>query len=188
LHAILWRQVRSPETGANTDITIVSIICRRAKKRGRQYTKRLLPPFVIPFCQIGREGVLRYLRRYPQGRIVYRIASAMLGARDRRTIQRHLARGLAELGQAALQLVTLLSQMPAYATVPERGLGQSAVQYLEALAEQMHRAGRRARGGSLPRIPAMVYVHLASLFSRCSRPPAPPLSCVLQAIVFHDTS
>lgn len=172
---MLWRKVRSPESGENTEITIVSIICRKAKEQGNQYTERLLPAFLIPFCQIGREGVLRYLRLYAKGRIVYRIASAMLGARDWRTIRRHLAMGLAEIGQAALQLATLLSQVLVYATVAERPLGQSDCQYLEALAEQVHRAGRRAHGGSVPRIPAVAYVHLASVFSRSSRPLVPPL-------------
>ena len=188
IHAFLWRKVRSPESGENTDITIVSILCRTAKRRGKQYTKRLLPPFVIPFCQIAREGVLAYLRRFPDGRMIYRIGSAMLGARDPRTIRRHLSMAAAEIGKAVLILATVLSGVPAYASVAQRRLGQSDCAYLEDLGEQTHRAGRRARGGSVPRIPAMAYVHLASVFSRCSSPLAPPLSCVLKAVVFHDTS
>jgi hypothetical protein len=184
---MLWRKVRSPETGENTEITLISIICRRAKERGRQYTKRLLPPFVNPFCQIGREGVLAYLRRFPDSRMVYRLASAMLGARDPRTIRRHLAMAGAQLGEAALVLATLLSEVPAYGSLPRHPLGQSNGGYLEALAEQAHRAGRRSRGGGAPRIPSLVYVHLVGVFQRCSRPLAPPLSSVVRAVVFHDT-
>jgi len=182
------RKVRSPETGENTDITIVSVICGIAKRRGGQYTKRLLPPFLIPFCRITREGVWAYLRRFPDGRIVYRIGSAMLAAQDMRTIRRHVAMGLAGVRQAALALATLLSEVPVYGSVPQRRLGQSEGAYLEELAEQAHRAGRRARGGSAARIGALLYIHLVGVFSRPCRPLVPALSSVLRAVVFHDTS
>lgn len=184
----MLRKVRSPESGQNIDITIVSIICGIAKRHGRQYTKRVLPPFLIPFCRIGRDGVWAYLRRFPDGRIVYRIGSAILGARDIRTIRRHVAMGLEWVRQAALQLATLLSQVPVYGSVPPRRLGQSEAAYLEELAEQAHRAGRRARGAGAARIGALFYIHLVSVFSRPCRPLVPPLSSVLRAVVFHDTS
>ncbi len=96
IHALLWRNVRSPEQGENTEIVIVAIICGRAEEAGKQYTKRILPPFVIPYCQIGREGVMAYLHRFPEGRIVYRFGNELLGARDIRTIRRHIAMGLAD--------------------------------------------------------------------------------------------
>lgn len=143
---------------------------------------------MIPFCQIGREGVLGYLRQFPDGKIVYRIAWAMLGARDPRTIRRHLAIGRAQIGEAALMLAGLLSEVPTYASLPRRRLRQSDSSYLEELAEQAHRGQRRAHGGAEPRIPPLVYVHLISVFSRPSKPLLPPLSHVLKVLVFHDTS
>lgn len=143
---------------------------------------------MIPFCQIGREGVLGYLRRFPDGRMVYRIAWAMLGARDARTIRRHLGMGRAQIAKAALMLARLFSEVPAYASLPQRRLRQSDSSYLEELAEQAHRGQRRARGGAEPRIPPLLYVHLVSVFSRPSKPLLSPLSYVLKAIVFHDTS
>jgi hypothetical protein len=65
IHALLWRKIRSPEEVSNTDIIIIAIICLSAKKLGKQYTKRLLPPFVIPYCVIDREAVLAYLHHSP---------------------------------------------------------------------------------------------------------------------------
>lgn len=183
----MWRNVRSPQEGENIEIAIVSIICLKAKERGRQYTKRLLPPFVIPFCQIGREGVLQYLRRFPDGRIVYRIAAEMLGAQDLRTIRRHLDMARGQIAKAALKLAPLLREVPAHVVRPRRP-GESDSEYLEDLAQQAHRAGRRAGGGRGPRIPSLVYVHLVSVFARASRPLATPLTCVVRAIVFYDTS
>ena len=185
---MLWRKVRCPAEGENTEVTIVSVICGTAKEAGKQYSKRILPPFVIPYCQIGREGVLAYLRRFPDGRLVYLVASAMLGARDKRTIRRHIALGLAGIAAAGLELSTLLSEVPAYATIPEHRLGQSPGEYLEELGEQMDLAGRRAGGSYASSVPPIVYVHLVSVFDRSAGPLAAPLSCVLKAAVFHDTS
>jgi hypothetical protein len=146
---MLRRKVRSAEDGENTAIVIVAIICGRAREAEKQYTKRILPPFVIPYCQIGRDGVMAYLGRYPDGRVLYRFGNELLGARDIRTIRRHIAVGLATIAAAALELARLLSGLPAHASLPEPRMNQSPGQYLEELPQQMCRATQRA-GASLP--------------------------------------
>jgi hypothetical protein len=143
---------------------------------------------VIPYCQIGRQGVLAYLKRFPDGRVVYAAGFVMLGARDKRTIRRHIAMGLTTIAAAALKLARLLSGLPAYATLPEPRLGASPGEYLSELAEQLDRAARRARGSTASKIPPIVYAHLVSVVDRSPGPVATPLSCVLRAAVFHDTS
>ena len=143
---------------------------------------------MIPYCLISRDSVLAYLRCYPDGRIHYRIASPMLGAVDMRTIRRHIGDAVVQIKEAALQLSALLSQIPIHATVPPMRVGQSQGEYLSEVVEQMHQAGRRAGGGSVPRIVPVVYVHAVSVFARSRPPLVPPLSCVLRAAVFHDTS
>jgi len=188
IHAVLWRKVRSPEVGENIEVTVISIICGRAKEAGGQYSKRILPPFVIPYCQIGRQGVLAYLGQFPDGKIVYRLGNEFLGARDIRTIRRHIALGLATIAMAGLELASLLCAVPAHATLPEARLGESSGQYLQELGEQMDLAGRRARGKPASSMPSIVYLHLVSVFERSPAPLATPLSCVLKAAVFHDTS
>lgn len=188
IHAMLWRKVRSPEQGENTAIVIVAIICGRAEEAGKQYTKRILPPFVIPYCQIGREGVLAYLGRFPDGRIVYWLGNELLGARDIRTIRRHVAMGLATIAAAGLELARLLSGLPAHGTLPQPQLNRSAGQYLDELSQQMDRAARRAGGSRGSEIPPIVYAHLVSVVARSPGPLATPLSRVLRAAVFHDTS
>jgi hypothetical protein len=188
IHARLWRTVRSPEEGQNIEIVIIAIICLKAKEVGRQYTKRILPPFVIPYCVISREAVLAYLRRFPDGRIHYRIASPMLGAVDMRTIRRHIADALDLISEATLQITLVLSQLPSYATVPQRRVGESEMASLGKAVEEMHRASRRVRGGSAPQIPPVVYIHAVGVYSRARNPLVPPLGLVLRAAVFHDTS
>jgi hypothetical protein len=188
IHAMLLRKVRTPEQGENVEITIISIVCVTAKEAGRQYSKRILPPFVIPYCQIGREGVMAYLHRFPDGRIVYRFGNEFLGARDIRTIRRHIAMGLATIAAAGLELARLLSGLPAHAALPEPQINQSPGQYLEELSQQMDRAARRAGGSRGSETPPMVYAHLVSVVERSPGPVATSLSCVLRAAVFHDTS
>jgi len=185
---MLWRKVRSPEHGENTAIVIVAIICGTAKEAGKQYSKRILPPFVIPYCQIGREGVMAYLGRFPDGRIVYRFGNELLGARDIRTIRRHIAMGLASIAAANLELARLLSALPAHATLPEPQLKESPGQSLQELSEQMDRAARRAGGSQGSETPPMVYAHLVSVVERSPGPLAISLTCVLKAALFHDTS
>ena len=143
---------------------------------------------MIPYCVISREAVLGYLRRYPDGRIRYLIASTMLGAVDMRTIRRHIGDAVAGIQEAALQLSAVLSKIPTHATVPPMRVGQSQGEYLGEVVEQMHQAGRRAGGGSVPMIAPVVYVHAISVFARARPPLVPPLSSVLRAAVFHDTS
>lgn len=185
---MLWRKVRSPEQGENTAILIVAIICGRAEEAGKQYTKRILPPFVIPYCQVGREGVLAYLGRFPDGRIVYRFGNELLGARDIRTIRRHIAMGLATVAATNLELASLLSGLPAHATLPEPQMNQSLGQSLQELSQQMHVAARRAGGSPGSEIPPMVYAHLVSVVDRSPGVLPVSLTCVLKAAVFHDTS
>jgi len=180
--------VRSPEEGENVDVTIMSILCVRAKEAGKQYSRRILPPFVIPYCQIGREGVLAYLGRFPDGRIVYRLGNELLGARDIRTIRRHIAMGQATIAAAGLELARLLSGLPAHAALPEPQINQSPGQYLQELAHQMDRAARRAGGSGGSETPPIVYAHLVSVVERTPVPVASPLSSVLRAAVFHDSS
>jgi hypothetical protein len=188
IHAYLERKVRSPEDGQNMAITIIAIICRRAKEQGTQYTKRILPPFVIPYCVISRERVWAYLCRFPDGRLHSVIASQMLGTVDLRTIRRHLREALTAVKEAALQLARVLSTIPAFATLPDGRGRESELKVLCAAAEQMNEAAVKLRGGSAPRIPALGYLHAVSVYRRARRPLKIPLTSVVRLVVFHDTS
>ena len=180
--------MRPPQEGENVEVTVVSIICHAAKEAGKQYSKRILPPFLIPYCQIGREGVLEYLRRFPDGRLIYAEGLALLGACDKRTIRRHIALGLSCIGAAALELASLLSGLAAYAGLRQPRLSQSPTERLEELVDETDRAARRAGRATAAEVPPLVYVHLVSVFERSRRPLVIPLSCVLRKVVIPDTS
>jgi hypothetical protein len=188
IHALLWRKIRSPEEAANTDIIIIAIICRIAKKKGSQYTKRLLPPFLIPYCVISREAVVEYLCRFPDGTLHSRIASEMLGTVDTRTIHRHLHLALMEIKAATLLITRFFSEIPSLASVPDRGGDEPEWQYLGKTAEEMSRASVKVRPGTAVMLAPLVYVHAVSVYRRAKNPLTPPLSLVVRTVVFHDTS
>ena len=48
--------------GRNHELVIVSLICEEAKRQHKQYTKRMLPWFVIPECNIRLDLVLNLLK------------------------------------------------------------------------------------------------------------------------------
>ena len=86
IHGYVGRLIRDNSTYENVEIVICVIICPTAKREGKQYTKRLVPPFVIPECNISLENVFAMYRAMPDGRIDYDRASELLGTVCAKTI------------------------------------------------------------------------------------------------------
>lgn len=188
VHAYVERKVRLPQTCTNTPILVIVIVCAAAKAQGRQYTKRMLPPFLVPFCVIRRDGVLDYLGRHPDRRLHYRHAMVeSLGALDRRTIRRHLEEARQLIGEALQEAATLLAECVFWATLPPRPMAQPDLEYLKAMSAELSQAARRACGGAARSIPALVLVHLRGVVLRHRGKLVVSTTCVLRALVFHDT-
>jgi hypothetical protein len=176
------------DTGLNTTIIIVVIVCATAKARGLQHYKRILPAFVTPYCVIRRDAVLDYLKVYPSGRMHYRVALSMLGALDKRTIRRHLAEALTLIGIAVTQIARLLAQAAFLATMPSPGATEPGPVYLQTLSAELNRGARRACGAQARSIPPLVFVHVAGVGKRHRGGLAVSMTSVLRALVFSDTS
>lgn len=187
VHSYPQRKVRLSETCTNVAIRIVVILCEEAKRQGRQYTKRILPPFVVPFCVVRRDAVLDYLGRHPDGTLHHRHALEALGAMDRRTIRRHLEEARTLLGEALREAAVLVAEHAFWATLPPHSMSQSDLEYLKAMSAELTRAARRARGGAARSVPALVVVHLAGVVLRHRGPLAVSMTSVLRSLVFHDT-
>ena len=67
IHCYCKRLVRCTD-GSNHQHLIVVIICERAQRAGAQYTKRMLPWFVIPECNIRLDLGARAAGAAPHGR------------------------------------------------------------------------------------------------------------------------
>ena len=187
VHAKLIRKIRTDED-KNTDILIISIYCIRAKKRGLQYTKRILPPFVIPECNIILDYVLKCIALYPDGLIDYEEAGFILGTLDNRTIHRHILLAWRMIAKTNLHLCELFSSLSSYARLPEEKTGEGEYSYLSLLVNEANKAAIRIRGNGADEIKDIEYVHIAYVFDRSRNPPKTALNRVMRIFLFYDTS
>ena len=188
IHAILVRKYRDTETVTNRVILIPVILCCIAKDKGLPYTKRILPPFLHPFCVIRLDCAMDCLRRYPDGRVGCADACSILGAADARTARRHLRLTLEGIKEASLQLTTVLSQHPSYASLTPHRIGQSCLENLEAAGAGIQKAKGRLKGGGIATIPVQFYVYAVGAMRRAKKQLAVSLTLVLRAWLLHDTS
>lgn len=187
VHAKIVRKIRTGEE-KNTEILIISIYCIRAKKRGLQYTKRILPPFVIPECNIILEYVLKYIALYPDGSIDYEQAGFILGTYDNRTIDRHIELARKMIAGTNLHLCELFSSLSSYAHLPEEKTGEGEYAYLTLLVNEANQAAIRIRGSGSDEIKSIAYVHIEYMFGKSRSPPKTSLNHVLRTLLFHAIS
>lgn len=187
MHATLARLVRTGEEH-NSKILILAIYCFRAKRQGRQYTKRILPPFVIPECNITLENVLDYLRAHPGQPIDFDAASASLGSYDVRTLKRHIRDGVEMIRRAGVLAGELLALLSAYAHLPPMKVGDTELGSLRVLCGQLHEVVQKVSGKPTRAVPQAVCVHLVYVHAKCRNPLATPLNRVFRKRAFSDTS
>ena len=195
IHAWIGRKIRKYDTWENEEITILAIICPTARKHGNQYTKRILPAFVTPECNIMLSNVMRYVAGYPGERINYAKAQMILGAKDRRTMRKHILQGRKIMEETNLELTRVLSGLPGFGRLPEQKPGVGVHERLLSTAREIERAGTRMHGADGPKLPATGYVHVVYAFRRARNPvktsaisATTPLNHVLSSLAFDDTS
>ena len=110
--------------GRNHELVIVSLICAEAKRQGKQYTKRMLPWFVIPECNIRLDLVVKLqhlVERDPGSgmRLAYEQADAVIGSASERTIARHLGWVRRLVAASVLEASELLAELAPFAALPE---------------------------------------------------------------------
>lgn len=178
IHAVHVRKIRSAEE-ENSKILIVSIYCVRARRNGRQYTRRILPPFVIRGCLITLENVLRYVSSHGgQERIDYQEASYLLGTYDNRTIAKHINTARAMIRQASAEVLRRLSS-----------LGMSGGEAAEAdltLSDWSRLVSLLGAGGKPIVVIQAAYQSVANQKSRAGR--SGTAGCACGVPVAHDTS
>ena len=118
IHDYVGRLVRNGATCQNDEIVVCVIICHIAKRNGKQYTKRLLPPFVISECNISLENVFRMYKAMPDGRIDYDKFSKILGTICTKTMRRHYLMVVAYIGAAVALLAEYLALIAPFLSQP----------------------------------------------------------------------
>ena len=194
IHAWCGRLVRCVD-GRNHELVIVSLICETARRQGKQYTKRMLPWFVIPECNIRLDlvaNLLKLVERHPGVgmRLAYEHGAGVIGSVNERTIARHLGWVRRLIAGSVLEASELVAELAPFAALPEvraggRGLAELH-RYLMALAI----AGRRAVGrGAVGAVLGVIgCLHLRYVVVRARNPVALPLNRVLRYRLWFDTS
>ncbi len=180
--------IRSNEDGENEEITIVAIFCKTAKERGNKYTKRILPPFVIPECNITLVNVFECMRRYPAGSIDYDEVSKLLGTVNMHTMRKHMKWARAFIEQTNLYVSEFLSAIASFGSLPEQRPGESGYGHLRKLVDESNGAYKRMHGGSVGQVPAILFVHVTYVAKKCRNELKSPLNFILAALPFFDTS
>ncbi len=83
------------------------MICKRAKKLGKQYTRRLLPDFLLPYRVIRSDKTLEAQQEDPGE--LEKVCS-ILGCIDFRTARKYLERGEKTIKRASLAITEHLSR------------------------------------------------------------------------------
>jgi hypothetical protein len=110
IHSYPSRSYRNPESLEEVWIKIPVCCCDEAKARGLQYTKRLLPDFLIPFARMRLDKVIEAGRRKESGSTLEECCR-IIGCLDLRTARLHLGR----LKEAAKAVALSLAESQAAA-------------------------------------------------------------------------
>lgn len=170
IHSYLRRLVRCAD-GVNHEIVIVSIVCETAKQAGSQYTKRILPSFVIPECNIRLDLVVRLIEQLAEDEGVnYDQAYALVGSACERTIDRHLDWARRLMAATVLEALELLATLAPFGVLPEVPVGAAALVQLHLTLATLNAARRSAHGATAKPITVICCVHYRYVYERARSP------------------
>jgi hypothetical protein len=152
-----------------------------------QYTKRMLPFFVIQECNITLDNVLVVYRENPDGKICFEKASWQLGSYDKRTITRHYKRIEEFLTKTIIVIAECASAIPSFASLPAIEPAYDRYQLLESHVQMLDEAVTGMEGETEETEP-IVIIAKTYFEQKARKPILCPLNLVSYLIQFHDTS
>ena len=129
-HGQIVRLIRDNQTYTNRAITIFVACCPNNKKTGKQFTKRILPPFVIPESNITLENCLLMFEEHQETSFSYDLACQILGTYCERTVRRHYLQLTKVLEQTISWALAWLASHPLIAVLPGRDPGATVYETL----------------------------------------------------------
>ena len=133
IHCYCERLVRCTD-GSNHQHLIVVIICERAREAGTQYTKRMLPWFVIPECNIRLDLVLELRKKHPTAGSARAHGYAVIGSACERTIARHLLWVDDTIAAMLLEVNEWVAELAPFTALPPVRVGEDALAQLRRLS------------------------------------------------------
>ena len=171
------------------------VVSHEARRQGKQYTKRILPWFVIPECNIRLDlvlNLLQLLERQPDAgmSLAYEHGAGVIGSFCERTMARHLGWVQHLIAASMLEASKLVAELAPFVALPEVRAGGGGLaelhRYLMALVIARRRAQGRGAVGAVRGVAGCL--HLCSVVVRARNPVAIPLNQVLRHGVWFDTS
>ena len=188
MHCYPERKIRNPQEGSNETILIISIICERAKQLGGQYTKRMLPEFVVPECNIRHDRVLVLIADQQREHIDYSLAGEILGTVCERTIRRHVQAMRCMIAETLVQAAVLLATLVSFGVLPDAKVGESSYGRLVRLVEQLNEAARKMAGRRGRSLTEGACTHGVYCYRRSRKKLSVSLSLVFRSLLIFDTS
>lgn len=163
IHGQVTRLIRDNQTYANTAITIYICYCPDNKNTGKQYTKRILPPFVIPECNITLENCLNMASHAAKRTLDIDKACELLGTFCERTVRRHFNQLNDVFRQTISWITTWLVEYPLVAFMPSKRPGKTLYEDLLEVYQALLSARGKLQGmvhnpPELIRLPAYILV------------------------------
>lgn len=167
------RSYRDRETGENSSIVILVIICLLARDQGKQYTKRLLPEFLTPRCVIRLDYLQEAAALPPEEQRPDRVCE-ILGCIDPRTARRRLSELNDAITRVTVELACFRSSTPELGALPTGTPDTHPMSLLSVVYRAEREARNRAGRDSAP-IPSLAELLQAALGKTAERK---PLACV----------
>lgn len=163
------RQVLNPELAEREEIQVVVIFCERAKAAGRQYTKRLLPDWVIPYSPIRLDALLRAEQARREQRASLEQCCQIIGCQEPQTVAKHLKRLTQATMDAALQIAREIAHAPQFSSLPPVNPELAPVPRLQQYCQSLSRvwAGAGKPHGA-PEVRKLIQTELWKLFGNLS--------------------
>ena len=158
IHYYVGRLIRDPATEKNVEIVICVIICYIAKGEGKQYTKRMIPPFVTPECNITLEHTFRMVAAMPGG-IDYKCAGKFLGTYCSRTIRHHYRMIVAYTEIAVSVMAEYLALIAPFIRQPGQPPYEQLFTLFLSLSQAIHQAHLQRTGRPCDPPSALLYIH-----------------------------
>lgn len=145
-HGRVTRLVRDNNTYENVEITIFVLYCAVSKKAGKQYTKRMLPPFVIPECNITLENSWQLVEQFPQKPIDYDKACQILGTFYEETVKRHYQLITEVILNTINLIISWLAAYPLFGIMPTKHPANSLFSFFNKCFEELIAAQEKLIG------------------------------------------
>lgn len=167
------RKHREREQRENDTIIVPVILCLVARAGKRQYTKRLLPEFLIPHSVIRLDNLLE-AAELPESERGETAFCELIGCLDPRTARRQLRRLASAIEEVSLDLTRWRAATPELGELPEISPRTPPGERLTILFDSAIRASERA--GNLPALPAIRQLLQAAMGNRGRRKPSSRVS------------